>query len=107
MHGMSAKGRLLTSKNDEYVKLAETAAQKERDYLKALATKILSLRAGDTPVTILKDIAKGGNVADLKFEWMVAAAVTKACLSSIEISINQIDIYRSLLSWQKAEMGRT
>ena len=107
MAGMAEKNRLLTAKNDEYVDLAETCAQKERDYLKALAIKTLSLRSEGTSVTILKDIAKGGHVADLLFEWAVAAAISKACLNSIKILTSQIDTYRSLLSWLKAEMGRT
>ena len=63
MDGMAEKNRLLTAKNDEYVSLAETAAEKERDYTQALAKKILSLRSEGIPVTILKDIAKGGHVA--------------------------------------------
>ena len=104
MAGMAEKNRNLTSKNDEYVGLAEVAAEKERNYQQALAKKILSLRAENTPVTILKDIAKGGHVADLKFEWDVAAAITKACLNAIKILTSQIDTYRSLLSWLKAEM---
>ena len=107
MDGMAEKNRLLTSKNDEYTSLAETEAQKERDYQQALATKILSLRSEGTPVTILKDIAKGGHVAHLKFEWDVAAAITKACLNAIKIHTSAIDTYRSLLSWEKAEKTRT
>ena len=107
MDGMAEKNRLLTAKNDEYVNLAKTSANKERDYTQALARKILSLRSEGTPVTILKDIAKGDHVADLKFEWDVAAAVTKACLNAIKIHISAIDTYRSLLSWEKAEKTRT
>ena len=107
MAGMAEKNRQLTMKNDEYVGLANTAAEKERDYQKALSTKVLSLRSEGTSVTILKDIAKGDHVADLKFEWDVAEAICKACLNSIKILTSQIDTYRSLLSWLKAEMGRT
>ena len=104
MNGMAEKNRLLTAKNDEYVTLAETEAQRERDYEKALAKKVLSARSEGVPVTILKDIVKGDHVADLKFEWKVAAAITKACLNSIKILTSQIDTYRSLLSWLKAEL---
>ena len=104
MAGMAEKNRMLTSKNDEYVDLAEIAAQKERDYQIALSQRIVDLRAKDTPVTILKDIAKGGGVAKLKFEMDMANAVAKACLNSIKILTSQIDTYRSLLSWLKAEL---
>lgn len=104
MKGLQDKNRKLTAKNDEYIELAETAAQKERDYQIALSQQIVNLRAKDTPVTILKDIAKGGGVAQLKFEMDMAGAVAKACLNSIKILTSQIDTYRSLLSWMKAEM---
>jgi hypothetical protein len=104
MDGMAKKNRLLTAKNDEYISLAETSAEKERDYTQALAKKILLLRSEGTPVTILKDIAKGSHVADLKFELDVSVAVMKACLNVIKILTSQIDTYRSLLSWLKAEL---
>ena len=104
MAGLQDKNRKLTAKNDEYIDLAETAAQKERDYQMSLSQQIVKLRANDTPVTILKDIAKGGGVAQLKYEWDMASAVAKACLNSIKILTSQIDTYRSLLSWLKAEM---
>jgi hypothetical protein len=104
MAGLTEKNRLLSAKNDEYVGLAETAAQKECDYQIALSQRIIDLRVKDTPVTILKDIAKGGGVAQLKFEMDMAGAVAKACQNSMKICTSQIDTYRSLLSWLKAEM---
>ena len=104
MAGLQDKNRKLTAKNDEYIELAEIAAEKERDYQVALSQRIIDLRSKDTPVTILKDIAKGGGVAQLKFEMDMAGAVAKACLNSIKILTSQIDTYRSLLSWLKAEM---
>ena len=107
INGLAEKNRLLTAKNDEYVSLAKTCAEKERDYLKALSIKTLSLRSEGTSVTILKDIANGIHFADLRFEADVAEAICKACLNSIKILTSQIDTYRSLLSWLKAEMGRT
>ena len=104
MNGLKEKNRMLSAKNDEYIDLAEISAQKERDYQQALSKQILSLKADGIPVTIIKDIARGVHVADLKFEWTVAAAVTRACLNAITILTSQIDTYRSLLSWLKAEM---
>jgi hypothetical protein len=102
--GLQDKNRKLTAKNDEYIELAENAAQKERDYQIALSQRIVDLRAKDTPVTILKDIAKGGGVAQLKFEMDMSAAICRACVNSMKTLSSQIDTYRSLLSWLKAEM---
>ena len=104
MDGMAEKQRLLTAKNDEYIDLVEDRAQKERSYSKIVSEQIISLRLESTPITILKDIAKGGIVADMKYELDVAVGVEKACLNQIKILTSQIDTYRSLLSWLKAEM---
>jgi hypothetical protein len=104
MANMQKKSQQLTIKNDEYVELAEDAAQKKRDYKKALAAEILKLKSTGTPITIIKDIAKGSHVADLKFESDVAEAICKANLNSIKILIAQIDLGRSLLTWERAEL---
>ena len=104
MDGMAEKQRNLASKNDEYMDFVEIRAKREREYSKIVSEQIISLRLESTPVTILKDIAKGGVVADMKYELDVAIGVERACLNQIKILTSQIDTYRSLLSWLKAEM---
>jgi len=104
MNGLAAKNRLLTAKNDEYINLAEKKAQAERDHSVEVRLKTLKFRA-DNPVTLVPTLVKGdGTVAKLKFDLDVAAAVERACLESIKDVRSQIDTYRSLLSWLKAEL---
>ena len=104
MNGLKAKNRLLTAKNDEYIELAEKRAQAERDHSVEVRKKNLSIREGN-PVTLIPALVKGDDtVAKLKFDLDVATAVERACLESIKDIRSQIDTYRSLLSWLKAEL---
>ena len=105
MNGLAAKNRLLTAKNEEYVQLAEKKAQAERDYNVEVRLKTMALRSSGEPVTIITTLVKGDElVAKLYFDFCVAAAVERACLESIKDLRSQIDTYRSLLSWLKAEL---
>jgi hypothetical protein len=105
MNGLKAKNRLLTAKNDEYIELAEKKAQAERDYNVAVRTKTMELRSADEKITLIPTLVKGDStVAKLKFDLDVATAVERACLESIKDIRSQIDTYRSLLSWLKAEL---
>jgi len=105
MQGLASKNRMLTQKNDEYLNLAEKRAQTERAYKVVYAQKLLDLKSHGTPITIAKDLASGDvNVSKAKFNYEVAMAVEKACLENIKDLRSQIDTYRSLLSWLKAEL---
>ena len=105
MQGLASKNRMLTQKNEEYLELAEKRAQAERDYKIAFAHKLLDLKSHGESVTMSKDIASGDKiVAKLKFEADVALAVERACLEKIKDLRSQVDTYRSLLSWLKAEL---
>jgi len=105
INGLAAKNRLLTAKNDEYIELAEKKAQAERDYNIEVRTKTLMCRSDGDPVTVISTLVKGDQVvAKLKFDLDVATAVERACLESIKDLRSQIDTYRSLLSWLKAEL---
>ena len=105
MNGLAAKNRLLTAKNDEYIELAEKKAQAEREHSVEVRIKTMKFRSDGDPVTLVPTLVKGdGTVAKLKFDLDVAAAVERACLESIKDLRSQIDTYRSLLSWLKAEL---
>ena len=105
MSGLASKNRLLTSKNEEYAGLAEKKAQAERDYKMMVRQEILKHKSDGHPVTIIPKLVDGQKiVAELKFKLDVAAAVERACLESIKDIRSQIDTYRSLLSWLKAEL---
>lgn len=105
MDGLKVKNRLLTAKNDEYMILAEKKAQAEREHSVEVRIKTLKIRSDGDPVTLVPTLVKGdGTVAKLKFDLDVASAVERACLESIKDIRSQIDTYRSLLSWLKAEL---
>lgn len=103
MHGMSEKNRLLTQKNEEYIKLVEKRAQAELSYNKAYANAIAKRRIDGDPTTIIKELAKG-DVSHFSFDLAIADGVMKACLESIKDIRTAIDSYRSLLVWLRAEM---
>ncbi len=105
MKGLEVKNRELTLKNDEYVELAETRAQSERDYNVAVAERTLKFKEQGQPATLIPSLVRGNKlVAELKFNFEVSQAVEKACLQKIKTLMSQIDTYRSLLSWLKAEL---
>ena len=105
MQGLASKNRMLTQKNEEYLELSEKRAQTERTYKVVYAQKLLELKSHGTPITIAKDLAAGDiQASKAKFEYEVAMAVEKACLENIKDLRSQIDTYRSLLSWLKAEL---
>ena len=105
MQGMAEKNRLLSAKNNEYSKLAEAKAQAEKDHKIMVREQILRHKSDGHPATLIPKLVEGHiAVADLKFKFDVAVAVEKSCLESIKDLRSQIDTYRSLLSWLKAEL---
>jgi hypothetical protein len=105
MDGMAEKNRMLTQKNEELMVLSEKRAQAEREYSTALANEYLKLKASGFSVTLIDKVARG-NTASIKYELDIAEAVMNACKESIKDIRTQIDSYRSLLAWQKAELLR-
>jgi len=104
MNVLQNKNRLLTDKNDEYIKLSHTRAEAEQDYKIAFARAILNLKLDGHPVTILKDLVNGDKVvAGLKFKYEVAAAIEKACLESMKDVREAIGSARSILTWMREE----
>lgn len=105
MNGLSEKNRMLTQKNDEYINLVEDRAQAERAFNMAAAEKTLEYKAEGHSITLIDKLVKGDkSVSKLKFEFEVKLGIEKACLEVIKNLRSQIDTYRSLLSWLKAEM---
>ena len=99
---------MLTQKNEEYLSLVESRAQAERGYNISVATKTIELKAGGESIGIIDKLVRGDtNVAQLKYELDVAEGVMKACMQSIKAITIQIDSYRSLLTWARAELLRT
>lgn len=105
MDGMAEKNRMLTQKNGEYSDLVEKRAGAERDYNIQVAIQTITLKGESHPVTLIPTLVKGNKaIAELKYKFDVATGVERACLESIKDIRSQIDSYRSLLAWMKAEM---
>jgi len=105
MDGMQSKNRLLTAKNDEYIKLSEKYADAKRRYNISYATEVVKLRIEGTPITIIKDLVKGDKfVSDMGYEMDIAEGVLKACKESMADIRAALDSYRSLLTWLRAEL---
>ena len=105
MQGMASKNRELTMKNGELVDLTESAAQKKRDYLVALTKETMTLKVAGEKITLIPALAKGDRVvADLGYAWDVSEGVLLATRERIKDIRAQIDSYRSLLTWLRAEM---
>ena len=105
MNVLKAKNQMLTQKNDEYIKLAEKRAETEKDYKIKYAQRLLAMK-GDYPATILREVVNGDrSVAELKFQYEVAAAVEKACLESMKDIREAIGAARSILTWLREEKG--
>jgi len=107
MNVLQSKNRLLTDKNDEYIKLAEKRAAAERDYNVSFAQVMLTMKTAGTAVTIIRDLVKGDKaVSRLKFDYEVAMAIEKACLESMKDIREAIGAARSILTWLREEKGQ-
>ena len=103
MDGLIKKNHELDAKTKEYADLIEECAECERVYHIALAKKALAMKADGESVTFISSYVKGDKtIADLRFDYHVAEAKTKACLQAIKDIRVMIDSYRSLLAWEKA-----
>ena len=104
MMGMQDDKRLLSSKNQEYLRLLQQKAEAERVYHIAVAEKTLSAKSEGHPVSIITALVKGDKyVADLKKNYDIADGIAKCCLESMKDIRSSIDSARSYLSWLKTE----
>ena len=107
MDGMIEKNRQLSLKVDELVALSESMATAEREYNISYAKRLLELKSEGNAITLCQTLAKGDkSVSERLFNFRVAEAMLDACRKQIYALNTAIDTYRSLLSWEKAEMGK-
>ena len=105
MDGLADKNRRITDKNEEYKKLVEKYAQAKQAYNIAMAKKILELKADGQQTTLIPKLAAGdGLVASLCYDMDVAEGIMNACRESIKDIREAIGTYRSILTWQRAEL---
>jgi hypothetical protein len=85
---------VITSKAKEY-------AQAEKDYRIKLAEEITTLKASGTPVTLIKELAKGNkDVADAKFNRDLAEGTFKASRDMLNALQVEVSALQSILRVQ-------
>jgi len=105
MDGLANKNRLLTAKNEEYKELVEKYALAKQAYNISVATKILTLKSEGQSITLIPKLVAGDEwVSKLCYQMDVAEGVMNACRESIKDIREAIGTYRSILTWQRAEL---
>lgn len=83
----------------------QAAAEAERVYRIALAEKILLLREGGLPATLIGDVARGDkDVARMKFERDCSQVVYDNAQEAVMVYKKQIDVLREQIEreWNRA-----
>ncbi len=105
INGMAEKNRMLTLKNEEYKNLVERHAGAKMEYNIALAQTMLRLKLEKHSATLIPKLAAGDHaVAKLCYQMDIAEGMANACRESIKDIREAIGTYRSILTWQRAEM---
>ena len=92
-------GKRLEEGSKKLFGLAQKMAESEREYRKALALEIISLRADKVQATLIPDIARG-NTSELKFNRDLAEARYKSARDSLEAIQAQMNGLQSILKYQ-------
>ena len=104
MAGMEDDKRLLSSKNQEYLRLVQQRADARKAYRMAYKSQLLKERADGQSVTLVKDIVNGNKyVAECELNYEIALGIEKACLEGMKDIRSSIDAARSILTWYRAE----
>ena len=78
---------------------SKSAAEAERDFDKAFATKILKLMERKIPATLIKEVAKG-ELSDIKFKMDLASMTYDSCKRSLSAQESQLSALQSILKYQ-------
>ena len=96
---------MLETALSESGKRGKALAEAERAYRVALASKILTLRDGGYPATLIGDLARGDSeVAKLKFDRDCAEVVYDSSREAINVYKKAIDVLREQIDreWRSA-----
>lgn len=105
MNQLDSCGRALTQGNTNLKTLGLNKAQTEKTYRIKKAQEILKLKADKYPVTLIMELVKGDEgVAQLRLERDIAQSAYFVALDSINNLRLEIEILRSKLAWEKAEL---
>lgn len=98
----------LTKGNDELKTLGVKKANAERTYRMEKRKELLKLRLEKCPVAIIQDIAKGDErISYLGLQRDLAENSYNVCQEAIRNTRLEIEILRSLLTWQRVELGNS
>ncbi|WP_427340630.1 hypothetical protein [Caloranaerobacter sp. DY30410] len=101
---MIKSGQALQEKNKELKELAVKKAEAEQAYRIALAKKMLELKTEGMSVSLINDLARGDKiVAELKMQRDISESLYDACREKIKDLRVEIDIMRSMLTWEREE----
>lgn len=97
--------RSLTLGNTNLKTLGLNKAQTEKDYRVKKAQEILKLKSEKYPVTLIMELVKGNEeVAELRLQRDIAQSSYFVALDAINNLRSEIEILRSKLAWEKAEL---
>jgi hypothetical protein len=95
----------LTLGNTNLKTLGLKKAQTEKDYRVKKAQEILILKSEKYPVTLIMELVKGNeSVAELRLQRDIAQSSYFVALDAINNLRSEIEILRSKLAWEKAEL---
>ncbi len=98
----------LTKGNDELRTLGVKKANAERKYKIELRKELLKLRLEKFPIAIIQDLAKGEEkISFLRLERDLAENAYTVCQEGMRNARLEQEVLRSLLTWQRVELGNS
>lgn len=98
----------LTKGNDQLKTLGVKKADAEKNYKIELRKELLRLRLEKQPVAIIQDLAKGEErISQLRLERDLAENSYNVCQEAMRNTRLEIELLRSLLTWQRVELGNS
>lgn len=98
----------LTKLNDNYKNFGIQKEHTERTYRMELRKKLIQLRAEKTPSSMIQDLAKGDErISQLRLERGLAENNYFTCKEAMNNKRSEIESLRSILTWQRVELGNS
>ncbi|CAI3542927.1 MULTISPECIES: hypothetical protein [Clostridium] len=98
----------LSKLNDNLKSFGIQKEKAEQIYRIELSKKLLKLRLDKTPSSIIQDVAKGdAYISKLRLERGLAENNYTVCQEALRIKRIELEMLRSLLTWQRVELGNS
>ena len=96
--------KALELSNSELQTIGLEKSKADSNYKIAYKKELMKEKLNNTPIGIIKEIVSGKeDIAELKLKKDIAEVSYNTCLSSIANIRIQIETYRSILAWLRAE----